>query len=275
MKTQLLSFFLSLFSTGLVHSQVYMYGTTSAGGANGYGTIYRVDQNGQNFEKLFDFSQATGGKPFGGLTLANGKLYGFTTEGGQIVNSGAIIAAGTFYEFNPIDNSFNVIEYIDDKSVIGNTFNSAPTLGSNGLLYSLSELVEIGTPANVLSSFDPVNATFTAIDTIPSAQYGQGKSKLLYASDGNLYWTSTGGPGVGSGQIIKFDLTTNQPVSLHTSSWSLNTPGDYNGARNNPLFEALNGSLFGTSFLGGQSQGGGTMFRIDKDGTNFIQIYNP
>jgi uncharacterized repeat protein (TIGR03803 family) len=77
-------------------SGIYMYGTTSEGGANGKGTIYRVDQYGNNYQKVYDFQESTGGNPTAGLTLANGKLYGATTSGGTLVN-GATAVVGSFF----------------------------------------------------------------------------------------------------------------------------------------------------------------------------------
>lgn len=102
MKTKLL-LIIMVFFTLTSNAQTYMYGTTSEGGANGLGTIYRVDENGQNFQKVFDFTTATGGKPYAGLTLADGKLYGFTNEGGQTVNPGAQLPLGSFFWIRPIN----------------------------------------------------------------------------------------------------------------------------------------------------------------------------
>jgi uncharacterized repeat protein (TIGR03803 family) len=79
MKKQILVMILSLIACVSVNAQQYLYGTTYEGGANSLGTIYRVDHNGMNFQKVYDFNSNNGGKPLSGLTLANGKLYGFTT----------------------------------------------------------------------------------------------------------------------------------------------------------------------------------------------------
>ena len=138
MKTKLLSILIACFSlTG--NAQTYMYGTTLEGGANGLVTIYRVDQNGQNFQKLYDFNSNDGGKPLSGLTLANGKLYGFTTFGGPVSNPGATVGLGSFFEFNLLTNSLTVIKSIDDKSEIGHTINNSPSLANDGSLYFASQ----------------------------------------------------------------------------------------------------------------------------------------
>ena len=278
MKKLLLGIAICLFFSVLTNAQIYMYGTTSEGGANGLGTIYRVNKNGQNFQKLYDFSNSTGGAPYGGMTLANnGKLYGFTTQGGQIVNSGASLALGTFFQFDPLTNAYTVIEYIDDQSGIGNTFNNSPTLAANGLLYFASENNGLGGTEGVLSSFDPSTATFSVLDTFlttTTPKFGQPKSKLLYASDGNLYVTTYNGGG-GNGAIVKYDIALDQLSVIHSSSGPTNgsgSPEEYYRAVNNPLYEASNGVLYGASREGGLTLSQGMVFKINKDGTGFQKI---
>lgn len=270
MKKNLLGIFLLVFICGFANAQTYMYGTTSDGGVNNLGTIYRVDENGQNFQKLFDFTSATGGNPFGGLTLANNKLYGFTTTGGQIVNAGAVLASGTFYEFDPLTNNLNVIEFIDDKSLIGSEFSHSPTLSSNGKLYFVSSLNGLTSLDGVLSSFDPVSSAIVVLDTLTSF-YGQPKSKLLEASDGNLYITTNNGAGFGFGAVVQYEITSGTLNRLHSSIGGFNSNDQYDNALNNTLFEASNGVLYGCSQGGGT--GTGIVFKINKDGTGYQTLF--
>ena len=262
-----------LFTAISLRAQTYFYGTTSEGGANGLGTIYRVDQNGQNFEKVFDFSTSTGGTPFSGLTLAeNGKLYGFTTTDGQIVNPGAVGALGSFYEFDPVTENFAVIQYIDDKSAIGNTFYNAPTKGNGNLLYMASQNFEFDI-VGVLSSYDVSSQTFTVLDTF-DATFGQPKSKLLLASDGDLYVTTSNGGANSEGAVVKFDVSGGVLSVLHSSDWAEEGANDYSNVQNNELFEASNGALYGSSFGGGINLSLGMLYTINKDGSGYNIIYS-
>ena len=62
----------------------YMYGTTSAGGAGGVGTIYEIKTNGTKYKVLHSFSAATGANPgYGSLFLSVKTLYGATVGGGK------------------------------------------------------------------------------------------------------------------------------------------------------------------------------------------------
>jgi uncharacterized repeat protein (TIGR03803 family) len=59
-----------------------IYGTTTYGGANGSGSIYRIARDGTRFELLYSFD---GAYPYGGLTLgSDGALYGTTFNTSQV-----------------------------------------------------------------------------------------------------------------------------------------------------------------------------------------------
>src|SRR5580658_2605388 len=67
----------------------YLYGTTTAGGANSDGTVFGITPAGV-FTLLHSFSGADGAQPFGGLLYAaDGNLYGMTVAGGS-ANQGVI-----------------------------------------------------------------------------------------------------------------------------------------------------------------------------------------
>ena len=257
-------------SPGSGSSQVYFYGTTEEGGANGLGTIYRIRDNGTNFEKVFDFSTVTGHSPVGGVTQApNGKLYGFTAQGGQLESPGAQVEFGTFYEFDPITSTFSVIQYIDELSDIGYFFQHSPTLGSDGKLYFSSEACcGLGGQNSILSSYDPASQTLSVLDTL-TAIYGTPKSKWLSASDGDLYVVTNNGGSSGAGTITKYDVSADSLVVLYSSLGD--SDDDFKGAFNNELFEASNGVIYGCSNGGGT--GHGAAFKINKDGTGYLNIF--
>ncbi len=62
----------------------YLYGTTSAGGNQDGGVIFRVQTDGTGYEVIFRFDWAGGARPTGRLVVGmDGDLYGITTAGGQ------------------------------------------------------------------------------------------------------------------------------------------------------------------------------------------------
>jgi uncharacterized repeat protein (TIGR03803 family) len=62
-----------------------LYGTTTSGGGNNDGTVFKVTPEG-TLTTLHSFGDGTDGLyPYAGLVQAtNGKLYGTTTEGGEL-----------------------------------------------------------------------------------------------------------------------------------------------------------------------------------------------
>ncbi len=270
----ILGLLLNLLIYGSVSAQIYMYGTTLEGGTNNLGTIYRVDQNGQNYEKVFDFSTTTGGRPTAGLTLANnGKLYGLTNIEGQIANAGATVKLGSFFEFDPLTNNFQVIQYFDELSLTGYSHNDSPVLSASGLLYAASP---ISGPTlsddGKIWSYDVNTNTIQVLATITSSAYGFCDSKLMEATDGNLYFTTA--QGVNFGAVVRFNTQSNLLENIFTSTGGgTPTQDQFESAINNPLFEASDGFLYGASRAGGNN-GKGNVFKIDKNGNNYQTLFS-
>jgi uncharacterized repeat protein (TIGR03803 family) len=72
-------------AAGLVQgSDKFLYGVMPLGGANGYGTLFKINTTGKTFAVLYTFDYATGGYPSSTPTLhTNGTIYGLTTKGGS------------------------------------------------------------------------------------------------------------------------------------------------------------------------------------------------
>jgi uncharacterized repeat protein (TIGR03803 family) len=82
--------------SGLVQgSDKFLYGVTSAGGANGQGVLFKISPTGTGFAVLHDFATATGDTPFATPFLhTNGTIYGLSFHGG------AHSAYGVVYSMN-------------------------------------------------------------------------------------------------------------------------------------------------------------------------------
>jgi len=113
-----------------------LYGMTTAGGSQGYGTIFSFNISGGIYTKLKDFANTDGAYPFGSLMQASdGRLYGMTNSGG---GSGE----GVIFSFNPSSATYTKLQdYTVDN-------------GANPLYTSFIELTN---KAGITTS--PVNAT--------------------------------------------------------------------------------------------------------------------
>ena len=81
-----------------------LYGVTSSGGSNNYGTVYSVRADGSNFVALHHFAFATtnGSSPQGGLVLSGDTLYGTTSSGGSNFS-------GTVFQINTNGSGFKIL----------------------------------------------------------------------------------------------------------------------------------------------------------------------
>src|SRR5205814_9387840 len=81
--------------TGLIQDSAgNLYGTTNGGGVFGYGTVYKLKPNGDDFTVLYSFNYSDGAYPTAGLIQDSaGNLYGTTYAGGTA-------GSGTVYKLD-------------------------------------------------------------------------------------------------------------------------------------------------------------------------------
>ena len=96
-----------------------LYGTCLFGGINELndgvgGTLFEFNINTNAFTKKIDFNLAIGAFPHNLVVGGNGKIYGICEEGGA--QNGCSFAGqyGTLYEYDPVVNTFEVKQYIND-----------------------------------------------------------------------------------------------------------------------------------------------------------------
>jgi uncharacterized repeat protein (TIGR03803 family) len=129
-----------------------LYGMTTSYGANGIGCIFSVDTSGNDYLDMHDFVYATGGNPYGDLTLIGGKLYGMPNYGG-LDSMGCIFSidtSGTGYKdilaFNGVNGEYpaGTLAYsVTDGLIYGMTTGGGAdsvgnifTLDTNGTNYT-------------------------------------------------------------------------------------------------------------------------------------------
>ena len=114
-----------------------LYGTTSAGGAYGYGTVFRIAPGGTETVLYAFTGQADGGTPYAGLVAdAAGNLYGTTWAGGDVncgSDSGYFFGCGTVFKVAP-DGSETVL-YAFEGGSDGDNPDSTPIIDGAGNLF--------------------------------------------------------------------------------------------------------------------------------------------
>jgi uncharacterized repeat protein (TIGR03803 family) len=125
-------------------------------------------------------------------------------------------------------------------------------------------LATAATPA-LSQTIDPPFALRYRFSDGSSGNQANPTASLTRGRDGKLYGMTAAGGGAGAGSIFEFD-----PVG-GTEAWTIHSFGNDQyapGAQpsSGPLVQAADGSLFGTTVLGGDN-GVGTLFRLDLLGS--------
>ncbi|MDA3893547.1 MAG: PKD domain-containing protein, partial [Salinivirgaceae bacterium] len=226
-------------------SKAEFWSTTLSGGDNSVGTIYKIDENGENHTLEYSFATGdSGNSPYGGLIQArNGKLYGMTSLGGTSNN-------GVIYEFNPALNAYTNVFNFNGSGNGANPkgeFVEAP----NGLLYGMTSKGG-SKDAGVLFEFNP--ATNAVTKTLPFDSLATGANPsgaLLLVNDSLMYGVTSKGGANTYGVLFEYNFVKG----------TLDKKFDFEqyGPGAEPLIglmQANNGRLYGVSSKGGMYNNG-------------------
>jgi uncharacterized repeat protein (TIGR03803 family) len=225
-----------------------LYGTTSAGGVNGLGTVFKLTPSGRLIT-LHSFDGSDGAEPYGTLIqAADGNFYGTTYQGGGVNNGGTIFritASGTLtmlYSFcsqpSCADGYWPIAGLVEgtDENFYGTTLEGGLKNKNDGTIFKI-------TPAGMLTtlhSFDGHDGGY------PYGGLVQG-GESLYGTTGN------DGPN-GGGTIFK--------VTAHGGFSTVYGFGTENTYPYDGLIEATDGNLYGTTRKGGGGGSLGTVFSL-------------
>jgi uncharacterized repeat protein (TIGR03803 family) len=264
------------------------YGTTSAGGISGVGTVYELSPK-TGYHQLYAFRKSGSGAAGGFLPQGNlvfdskGNLYGTTVAGG-VKNTQCVNGCGVVFELTPAANGQPWTETVlysfcsqancaDGASPqAGVIFDSAGNLygttesggdsngcsGGCGTVFELSSM-QSGWIESVLFSF-------------PGGPHGAApEGTLIFDAAGNIYGT-TGGSGAGNGGTV-FELSPSGNGWLESVLYSFD---GFSGSTDgyDPLagliFDGA-GNLYGTTSTGGTNLHYGTVFKLSPGLTGWTE----
>ena len=227
-----------------------LYGTTSAGGAAGVGTIYRLDSNGANYTNLHHFgvSPDVGDGPIASLLEASdGKLYGTTANGNRGGNPASfgvfrINLDGSGYSFltNIVNDCWGALIEGRDGTLYNSSYGDIFAVQKDGTGYVRFHLFD-NTATNGSACF----------------------SGLIQGTDGALYGTTSLGGFADEGAV--FTINTNGTGFTLLRSFTGGADGGFPDAG---LIQDSTGLLYGTT-----SSGYGSVFRINTNGSGFSSVY--
>jgi uncharacterized repeat protein (TIGR03803 family) len=239
------------------------YGTTSQGGANNTGTVFRMNLGVTNIvgtvtniatmTTLYSFTGGDdGATPIAGLFQgSDSNFYGMTTRGGvndtgtvfQITSAGTLTTLHSFT--GGADGGYPLGGLIQGSD--GNFYGTTSQGGANNT-GTVFQITSAGTLTTLYSFLGGTNGA------IPEAG-------LVQATDGNFYGTTSIGGSNTYGTV--FSIRSN---GAFTSVYQFNkADGRYPGAA---LIQSTSadGYFFGTTRLGGAG-GDGTAFKVSSQGT--------
>lgn len=243
------------YGAGLVQgNNGYLYGTTYGGGANGYGTVFRISSTGGAYTSLYSFDNSPdGAAPDAKLVQgSDGNFYGTTFGGGPI-------HWGTMFRISPSGNYTNLYSFGVPPS--DGSIPSGLARGSDGNFY--------GTTAG--SSFGGTNYASTVFRISPSGTLttlytfnGAGQpSGLVLASDGDFYGTTSQGGTNNAGSVFRIS-----PGGAYTNLYSFLFSDTFYP---DGLMQGSDGNFYGGTTAGG-TYGGGTLYRISLGGA-YTNLY--
>jgi len=237
-----------------------LYGTANSGGANGYGNIFAVGTNGNNFHTVYSFTSADGYYPGGDLTLSNGVLYGVTGGGGAAGNGAvySVTTGGTDYQtllsFTGSSGDRPGQSPSGELELVGSTLYGTTTYGgANGK----GTVFSVNTNGNgYIKMIDFMGNTGAVIGANPDGN--------LTAINGVLYGTTASGGQYGKGTIWAIGTGGFVPVRSFEG---------LGGEQPNGGLSYYNGKLYGTTSAGGL-HGDGTVFSLDLSNGAFTPLFS-
>lgn len=192
-----------------------IYGMTHEGGTSNNGVLFQFDPVTSTYTKKFDFGDNAVGKyPEGGLIQADdGKLYGLTSQGGDVTNASFPDGLGILFQLDPVNGNFTKKIDFDDVT-LGSFPSGGLVKGVDGKLYGLASYggtseSEHPLGSGVLFQYDPASSTATGKFKFNGLENGSlPNGSLLAASDGNLYGVTNTGGANDMGVLFQFNPIT-------------------------------------------------------------------
>ena len=232
-----------------------LYGTTSAGGTNGQGTIFQITTDG-SYTVLYNFSGADGSDPEAALVQAtDGNFYGTTVQGGEY-------NAGTIFQITPDGNLTTIYQFMGGAD--GAAPHTALIQAQDGKLYGCTRLLG-GANGNGTIFSITMDGVLTVLYTFSGGADGVEPDSLVQAADGSFYGTtlsagvnstnagtifrlSVSGAAMGPGSVQLEAVNTTVLESTHSAALSVSRTGGSVGAISVTYATADDTAVAGTDY---------------------------
>jgi len=239
--------------SGLTRFNGALYGTTTAGGAYGQGTVFKISTAGvESVVHSFGDTPSDGTVPTSNLIAVGGKLYGTTAFGGGAGSE--FFGSGTVFSLTASGRERVLYSFVGQPdgqtpnglTQVGDTFYGTTEFGGTSGLGTVFSVTKTGIE-HVLYGFRG----------LPDGEYPLAALEYL---GGEFYGTTPNGGSASKGTVFSVTPTGNETVL-----YSFGKKPKESGFPESPLL-AVNGTLYGTTEGGGARNRDGSVFAITPAG---------
>ncbi len=251
--------------TDLLLYQGYLYGTTVSGGLNDFGTVFRIQPDGSDYQLLYSFESSgpnAAAGPQGSIVIANNSVYG-------IVNGGGPAAAGRIYRVG-IDGSG--IQFLHNFAG-GLANDGADPFGGlildQGVLYGTTSRGGSGFNRGAVFKLNLDGSDYQMLKAFDFANTGGSPQGSLLKIGGVLYGTTSAGISPSTnGTVFKLNDDGTGFSLLHQFAGG---PSDGRSAIAGLVTDG--NRLYGAT-VGGGANNGGTIYALDFDGSDYELLHS-
>lgn len=253
----------------VIGSDDLLYGTTTRTSSQENGGVFKLNKDGTGFLELHRFSHSPvdGSRVCGVIEAGDGFLYGTTSGGGAAWE-------GTLFKLSRDGSEFQIIKSMSRAGGSGSMPASVLLDGQDNFLYGTTS--SGGTNGGGTAfRFDPEDGTcdflrhFSNSWSSGGGLQSSGVSGLSTDASGALFGTTSLAGVSNQGTIFRLGRDGKDFDELHHFGV---VPGDGLFPRAGVLVSS-DGSLFGSTSSGGSNRQG-TLFRLDRDGSDYRVIHH-
>lgn len=236
-----------------------LYGTTSADGPDGAGTVFRLGRDGAGFAVLHSFDGGADGGfcPVGVTAGGDGFLYG-------VAGGGDEAGDGTLFRLRPDGSEFATLHTFTGEAE--GAWPLAALTASGGLLYGTTFLGGADSAGTVFRMAPDGSGFQTVYEFTGDADGASPAAGLTDGGDGFLYGTAISGGDTGDGTLYRLHGDGSGFTTVHSFA------GEADGSEPlGALQWGADGRLYGMAFAGGPSLSG-TAYTVGADGTEFAVL---
>jgi uncharacterized repeat protein (TIGR03803 family) len=233
----------------LINVSGTLYGTTSAGGKYGGGTVFKIDTTTGKETVVYSLgAPGDGATPYGALINLSGTLYGTTYTGGPLYGGGTVFKINIATGVETLVYSFTCCS---DAA-----YPEAALINVGGTLYGTA--TEGGATGNgAVFKIDPATGVEKVVYSFAGGTDGNFPTAALIDVSGTLYGTTLHGGTAGYGTVFKVDRAAGAETILYSFA------GGSDGLEPYDTLINVSGTLYGTTAAGGSSGSDGTVFKIN------------